>query len=140
MTKVCAKTNCFLYTESRTGFSTRSRTRSSTESDPETGTEFFFYLERLQRVFEKNWNYRSLDIDLKKFFFKIFLCASTWNDSKIPAKFSDLLFFAVAIKFFCRFFLYYHVGAHAKNFARARASTPLKNCLHIKKKHDLLNI
>ena len=77
---------------------------------------------------------------LKNFFSKKFLCASTWNDPKILAKFSGLLFFAVATKFFCRFFLHYHVGAHAENFARARASTPLKNCLNIKKKHDLLNI
>ena len=92
----------------------------------------FLYLERLQWVFEENWNYRSLDIDLKKKFFQIFLCASTWNDPKILAKFSDLLFFVVATKFFCRFFLYYHVGAQLKFFLRARAAAPLKNCLNIK--------
>ena len=68
----------------------------------------------------------------KNFFLENFLCASTWNDPKILAKFSDLLFFVVATKFFCRFFLYYHVGAHLKNFLRARAVTPVKKCLNIK--------
>ena len=44
MTKVCAKTNCFLYTEKCTGFSTGFTTGFTTGSDPETGTEIFFVL------------------------------------------------------------------------------------------------
>ena len=53
---------------------------------------------------------------------------------KSSAKFWDLLFFVVATKFFYRFFLYHNVSAHLKNFARARAATPLKNCLNVKQK------
>jgi hypothetical protein len=83
---------------------------------------------------------RARQHDDKEKICKNFLCASTWNGPKIPAKFLDLLFFAVATKFFCRFFLYHHVGAHAKNFARARAPTPLKNCLNISGTVFLFNI
>ena len=66
------------------------------------------------------------------FFSKKILRASTWNDPEILAKFSDLLFFVVATKKIYRFFLYHHVGAHLKNFWRARAVTHRKNCLNIK--------
>ena len=38
----------------------------------------------------------------------------------------------VSTKLFHRFFVYHHVGAHLKNFARERAATHLKNYLNIK--------
>ena len=68
----------------------------------------------------------------RKFFIKNFLRASTWRDPEILAKFSDLLFFVVATKKIYRIFIFCLVGAHLKNFPRARTLTPLKNCLNIK--------
>ena len=64
-----------------------------------------------------------LGMILGKIFKNFFWRASTWRAPDYEAKFSDLLFLVVATNKIYRFFLFYLVGVHLKNFARARAPT-----------------
>ena len=75
-----------------------------------------------------------------KIFFQIFFCEHQRGPlPKIPAKFSDLLFFVVATKKIYRFFLYHHVDAHLKSFLAARTRTRPNLVSKIEKNALLLN-
>ena len=87
----------------------------------------FFRKTKFTDLLEMVWR-----IIFRKFFWR----APRARGPKSWLKFSNLLFLVVATNQNYRFFLYRFVGAHLKNFARARAPTLRKNSLNIKYIHE----
>ena len=61
-----------------------------------------------------------------------FVAATNTNKKTTNVKKLRVVAFGRSNKYFYRYVFYYHVGAHLKNFWRARAATHWKNCLNIK--------
>jgi len=83
-------------------------------------------LETLERVFEKTFFNKKFSLMLSNILATFFYCNNKKQQKKQMRKNWGLLLLVVATKFFYRFF-YHHVGAHLKNFWRARAATHQKN-------------
>ena len=99
------------------------------ESVPE-GTHPPFIFQEV--IFIENQIYRSSRNGLKKNFSKNFLARTPRAQPKILAKIFEFVVFSRSNKPKLQIFLYRLVGAHLKNFSRARAPTRRKNYLNIK--------
>ena len=89
-------------------------------------------VETLERLFEENFLNKKCSLIVGQHFGNIILLRQEIPTKNNKSKKLEVVAFGRSNKKIYRFFLYHHVGAHLKNFWRARAATHQKTCLNIK--------